>query len=134
MTRANPSSPLYPFDPKIERTRRELQQGIRKIMVNGKNNDQNPVDGKNPPAPAIRQEPPAPTGGTLIPPAPANNQQLAKSVRDYLTENLDGLDPTVITPEFDAEHFEVKPVMFNMLNTIGQFGGSPMENARQHLK
>ncbi|KAK8689823.1 hypothetical protein V6N13_088533 [Hibiscus sabdariffa] len=24
--------------------------------------------------------------------------------------------------------------MFNMLHTIGQFGGSPMENARQHLK
>ncbi|KAK8676460.1 hypothetical protein V6N13_142034 [Hibiscus sabdariffa] len=24
--------------------------------------------------------------------------------------------------------------MFNMLNTIGQFGGSPTENARQHLK
>ncbi|KAK8690278.1 hypothetical protein V6N13_088976 [Hibiscus sabdariffa] len=24
--------------------------------------------------------------------------------------------------------------MFNMLNTLGQFGGSPAENARQHLK
>ncbi|KAK8610053.1 hypothetical protein V6N13_026597 [Hibiscus sabdariffa] len=24
--------------------------------------------------------------------------------------------------------------MFNMLNTLGQFGGSPAENAKQHLK
>ncbi|KAL4313503.1 hypothetical protein GQ457_01G023330 [Hibiscus cannabinus] len=24
--------------------------------------------------------------------------------------------------------------MFNMLNTMGQFGGSPNENARQHVK
>ncbi|KAL4362910.1 hypothetical protein GQ457_04G015550 [Hibiscus cannabinus] len=37
-------------------------------------------------------------------------------------------------PDFEAEHFELKPVMFNMLNTIGQFGGTPNENARQHLK
>ncbi|KAK8519605.1 hypothetical protein V6N12_025638 [Hibiscus sabdariffa] len=28
----------------------------------------------------------------------------------------------------------VATVMFNMLNTLGQFGGSPAENARQHLK
>ncbi|KAL4280479.1 hypothetical protein GQ457_03G013630 [Hibiscus cannabinus] len=37
-------------------------------------------------------------------------------------------------PEFEDEHFELKPVMFNMLNTLGQFGGSPTESARQHLK
>ncbi|KAK8676075.1 hypothetical protein V6N13_034129 [Hibiscus sabdariffa] len=37
-------------------------------------------------------------------------------------------------PEFEVEHFELKPVMFNMLNTLDQFGGSPTENARQHLK
>ncbi|KAK9024821.1 hypothetical protein V6N11_064727 [Hibiscus sabdariffa] len=37
-------------------------------------------------------------------------------------------------PEFEAEHFELKPVMFNMLNTLGQFGGSHAENTRQHLK
>ncbi|KAK8548182.1 hypothetical protein V6N12_061100 [Hibiscus sabdariffa] len=37
-------------------------------------------------------------------------------------------------PKFEAKHFELKPVMFNMLNTLGQFGGSPTENAMQHLK
>ncbi|KAK8666053.1 hypothetical protein V6N13_006205 [Hibiscus sabdariffa] len=36
--------------------------------------------------------------------------------------------------EFEAEHFELKPVMFNMFNTLGQFDGSPAENTRQHLK
>ncbi|KAK8985005.1 hypothetical protein V6N11_082625 [Hibiscus sabdariffa] len=49
-------------------------------------------------------------------------------------EDLDGLNPAVIIPEFKAEHFELKPVMFNMLNTLGQVDGSPIENVRQHLK
>ncbi|KAK8593268.1 hypothetical protein V6N12_045351 [Hibiscus sabdariffa] len=59
-----------------------------------------------------------------MPPAQVNNQQPARSVRYYLAEDLKGLNPVVIIPEFEAEHFEVKPVMFNMLHTIGQFGGS----------
>ncbi|KAL4269575.1 hypothetical protein GQ457_HM001550 [Hibiscus cannabinus] len=63
------------------------------------------------------------------------NQQLrARTVRDYLAEDLEGLNPAVTMPDFEAEHFELKPVMFNMLSTLGQFGGTPNENARQHLK
>ncbi|KAL4363963.1 hypothetical protein GQ457_04G018220 [Hibiscus cannabinus] len=63
------------------------------------------------------------------------NQQLPdRTVRDYLAEDLEGLNPSVTMPDFEAEHFELKPVMFNMLNTLGQFGGTPNENARQHVK
>ncbi|KAK8652398.1 hypothetical protein V6N13_061416 [Hibiscus sabdariffa] len=58
-----------------------------------------------------------------------NQQQPVRTVRDYLAEDLEGLNPAVTIPEFEAEHFELKPVMFNMLNTLGQFGGSPAENA-----
>ncbi|KAK8640313.1 hypothetical protein V6N13_008070 [Hibiscus sabdariffa] len=130
--RNNPREPLYAFDPKIERTQRRLRTGIRVLM--GDHIGQNLVEGQIPPAPVIRQQPPIPAGGLLIPPAQQNNQQLARTVRDYLAEDLDGLNPAVTLPEFEAEHFELKPVMFNMLNTLGQFGGSPAENARQHLK
>ncbi|KAK9018663.1 hypothetical protein V6N11_033710 [Hibiscus sabdariffa] len=88
--------------------------------------NQNPPDGHNPPAPA---------GNLINPPAPQNNQQQpVRTVHDYQAEDLDGLNPVVTMPEFEEEHFELKPVMFNMLNTLGQFGGSPAENARQHLK
>ncbi|KAL4310821.1 hypothetical protein GQ457_01G022140 [Hibiscus cannabinus] len=63
------------------------------------------------------------------------NQQLpARTVRDYLAEDLEGLNPAVTMSDFEAEHFELKPVVFNMLNTLGQFGGTPNENARQRLK
>ncbi|KAL4295792.1 hypothetical protein GQ457_12G014190 [Hibiscus cannabinus] len=86
MTRANPRGPRFDFDPKIERTQKQLNRRIRGLMVRNNNNGQLPADGQ------------------------------------------------VAMPEFEAEHFELKPVMFNMLNTLGQFGGSPTENARQHLK
>ncbi|KAK8988233.1 hypothetical protein V6N11_065829 [Hibiscus sabdariffa] len=90
------------------------------------NNGQPPADGRNIPAQA---------DGVIIPPAQQMNQQLpARTVRDYLAKDLEGLNPAVTMPEFEADHFELKPVMFNMLNTLGQFGGTPNENARQHLK
>ncbi|KAK8600528.1 hypothetical protein V6N12_050381 [Hibiscus sabdariffa] len=94
-------------------------------------NGRNLADGEEQRHPG--QNPPAPAGHAIAP--PQNNQQPpARTVRDYLAKDLEGLNPAVTTPEFEAEHFELKPVMFNMLNTLGQFGGSPAENARQHLK
>ncbi|KAK8685973.1 hypothetical protein V6N13_125001 [Hibiscus sabdariffa] len=129
MTRANPRGLIYELDPEIERTRRELRQRARVIMQG--NNGQNPIDGQEQP----RQNPPAQAGRAIVPPIPQNNQQQpVRTVRDYLAEDLDGLNPAVTILEFEAEHFELKPVLFNMLNTLGQFGGSPAENARQHLK
>ncbi|KAL4308893.1 hypothetical protein GQ457_01G019700 [Hibiscus cannabinus] len=77
------------------------------------NNGQPPADGQNLPA---QEE------GAIVPPAQQMNQQLpARTVRDYLAEDLQGLNPTVTMPDFEAEHFELKPVMFNMLNTLGKF-------------
>ncbi|KAL4376918.1 hypothetical protein GQ457_02G026120 [Hibiscus cannabinus] len=91
-----------------------------------RNNGQSPADGQNLPAQA---------DGAIAPPAQQMNQQLpARTVRDYLVEDLEGLNPAVTMPDFEAEHFELKLVMFNMLNTLGQLGGTPNENAKQHVK
>ncbi|KAK9033768.1 hypothetical protein V6N11_049952 [Hibiscus sabdariffa] len=126
MTRANPRGPRYDLDPKIERTQKQLKRRIRDLMERNNNNGQPPADG---------QELPAQADGVIAPPTQQMNQQLpARTVRDYLVEDLEGLNPAVTMPDFEAEHFELKPVMFNMLNTLGQFGGTPNENARQHLK
>ncbi|KAK8684161.1 hypothetical protein V6N13_040192 [Hibiscus sabdariffa] len=126
MTRANPQGPRFDLDPEIERTQKQLKQRIRDLMEVNRNNGQPPADGQNIPARA---------DGVIIPPAQQMNQQLpARTVRDYLAEDLEGLNPTVTMPDFEVEHFELKPVMFNMLNTLGQFGGTPNENARHHLK
>ncbi|KAL4302781.1 hypothetical protein GQ457_10G017770 [Hibiscus cannabinus] len=126
MTRANPRGPRFDLDPEIERTQKQLKRRIRDLMDVNRNNGQPPADGQNLPAQA---------DGAIAPPAQQMNQQLpARTVRDYLAEDLEGLNPAVTMPDFEAEHFELKPVMFNMLNTLGQFGGTPNENARQHLK
>ncbi|KAK9020710.1 hypothetical protein V6N11_010727 [Hibiscus sabdariffa] len=126
MTRANPRGPRFDLDPEIERTQKQLKRRIKDLMEVNRNNSQPPADGRNIPAQA---------DGVILPPAQQMNQQLpARTVRDYLAEDLEGLNPAVTMPEFEAEHFELKPVMFNMLNTLGQFGGTPNENARQHVK
>ncbi|KAK8644721.1 hypothetical protein V6N13_124021 [Hibiscus sabdariffa] len=87
------------------------------------------------PTPTVRQNALAPAIGLLNPPGPQNNQQQPiRTIRYYLAEDLDGLNHAIMIPEFMAEHFELKPVMLNMLNILGQFGGTPHENASQHLK
>ncbi|KAL4312436.1 hypothetical protein GQ457_01G023120 [Hibiscus cannabinus] len=126
MTRENPRGPRFDFDPEIERTQKQLKRRIRSLMEVNRNNGQPPADGQGLPAQA---------DGAIAPPIPQMNQQLpARTVRDYLAKDLEGLNPAVTMPDFEAEHFELKPIMFNMLNTLGQFGGTPNENARQHLK
>ncbi|KAK8562494.1 hypothetical protein V6N12_010572 [Hibiscus sabdariffa] len=77
-----------------------------------------PVDGQN-------DQPDGGNAGALARP---------RAIRDHLTPVLDDLNPGIVAPEIQAAHFELKPVMFNMLNSIGQFGGSPHEDARQHIR
>ncbi|KAL4342605.1 hypothetical protein GQ457_08G031620 [Hibiscus cannabinus] len=109
--KANPRGPRFDFDPEIEKTQRQLKRRIRDLMDVNRNNGHQPTDG---------QELPARADGAIAPPAPQMNQQLpARTVRDYLAKDLEGLNPAVKMPDFEAEHFELKPVMFNMLNTLG---------------
>ncbi|KAL4319610.1 hypothetical protein GQ457_18G010330 [Hibiscus cannabinus] len=57
-----------------------------------------------------------------------------RSIRDNMLLNLDDLKPSIITPKIQAAQFELKSVMFTMLDFIGQFGSSPHEDARQHVR
>ncbi|KAL4360519.1 hypothetical protein GQ457_04G019400 [Hibiscus cannabinus] len=56
-----------------------------------------------------------------------------RTIRDYLAPILDDLNPAILAPEFQAAHLELNPLMFDMLNSIGQFGGAPHEDARHHI-
>ncbi|KAL4283571.1 hypothetical protein GQ457_16G020160 [Hibiscus cannabinus] len=57
-----------------------------------------------------------------------------RAIHDHLRPILDDLNPGIVAPKIQAAHFELKHVMFNMLNSIGQFPGSPHEDARQHIR
>ncbi|KAK8996549.1 hypothetical protein V6N11_081820 [Hibiscus sabdariffa] len=115
MPRGNSQEPLYSIVSEIERLfhqrRREnrLQRAMNRGNQNADGQNDQPVDGN---------------AGAFEPP---------RAIRDHLTPILDDLNPAIVAPEIQAAHFELKPVMFNMLNSIGQFGGSPHEDARQHI-
>ena len=124
MTRARQAEPEYPFDPEIERTCQRLRRRARELMADPpgrRNGNQFGNDFAEGNQGHIVQE-----GGL--------GQIQNRTVRDYLAEDLEGLNPGVVEPKIDADHFELKPVMFNMINTMGQFGGSATEDARQHLR
>ena len=40
----------------------------------------------------------------------------------------------IVRPKITTNHFEFKPMMFQMLQTVGQFSGSPQEDPNLHLK
>ena len=100
MTRSNPSIEQYPYDPKIEKTTRRLRQGIRERMNIAPGQQNNA--GMNAAA-ADNQG-----AFTVVDPANPPQQERVRMVRDYLEEDLDGLTPTVVMPNIEAKHFELR--------------------------
>ena len=121
MTRRNPRGPLLPSEPEIERyfRRRRRAQRIYNIMY-GVGHQEMEHEGQ-------QQQFAEANGNVGHGPRP-------RAIRDHLNPSLDDLNPGIVAPEIQAAHFELKPVMFNMLNSIGQFGGMPHEDARQHIR
>ncbi|XP_024027611.1 uncharacterized protein LOC112093437 [Morus notabilis] len=106
---------LIPLDPEIERTfraRRREQQGLAGIeeMVDG-------VGGNN-------------QGNQVVVIA----EDRDRAIRDYAIPMLDGLHPGIVRPEIQATKFELKPVMFQMLQTVGQFSVMITDDPHMHLR
>ncbi|KAI3678549.1 hypothetical protein L6452_37845 [Arctium lappa] len=53
---------------------------------------------------------------------------------DYAIPDFEQLNSGIIRPHIQALHFELKPIMFQMLQTNGQFAGMPSEDPHSHLK
>ncbi|KAL4291635.1 hypothetical protein GQ457_14G014510 [Hibiscus cannabinus] len=62
MARANPKSPIYEFDPEIERTQRGRQQRARQLIVQGGSKGQNLMT--KPTIPIYKAEPTFPSRGS----------------------------------------------------------------------
>ncbi|GMI79890.1 hypothetical protein HRI_001658300 [Hibiscus trionum] len=54
------------------------------------------------------------------------------SCRDYMLNDHVELETTL--PDIEVDNFELKHVMFSMINNAGQFSGAVTEDAREHLK
>ena len=57
-----------------------------------------------------------------------------KVIRAYAHPDVEEPKPCIIRPEIQATTFKLKSVMFQMLQTIGQFHGLPSKDPHLHLK
>ena len=57
-----------------------------------------------------------------------------RPMRDYAVLNPAHLQTGIARPPIHTGHFEFKPMMFQMLQTAGQFGGFPQEDPYAHLR
>ncbi|KAI3692330.1 hypothetical protein L6452_32144 [Arctium lappa] len=55
-------------------------------------------------------------------------------IMDYVIPDFEQLNSGIVRPHIAALHFELKPIMFQMLQTNGQFAGMPSEDPHSHLK
>ncbi|XP_062085645.1 uncharacterized protein LOC133791745 [Humulus lupulus] len=57
-----------------------------------------------------------------------------RAIRQYALPLFNELNPGIVRPKIQAAQFELKPVMFQMLQTVGQFSGMPTEDPHLHLR
>lgn len=57
-----------------------------------------------------------------------------KPMRDCAVFDSQTLQTSILRPELNTTHFEFKPMMFQMFQTVGQFGGSANEDPHSHLR
>ena len=105
---------LLPFDPEIDRTFRRRRREQLGLAGFGEMAAQEGVN----------------AGGQAVAIADDRN----RAIRDYAVPILHELNPSIVRPEIQALHFELKPVMFQMLQTVGQFSGMSTEDPHLHLR
>ena len=124
----NPPTGLeFILDPEIERTfRRRLREKKKMTEQNIQQMAQLNQEFENPVMMANQER------------ITANAIHLAddreRAIRAYAHPAVEELNLCIIRPQIQATTFELKPVMFQMLQTIGQFHGLPSEDPHLHLK
>ncbi|KAH9792219.1 hypothetical protein KPL71_004032 [Citrus sinensis] len=133
-------SVAFQFDPEIERTVRRLRREHRNSEINSSMNNLQDAQNLNPHGPLqpvnIQEEQNEHANGRQ----PGNNNIIYMAddrdiaIRYYIVLTPQVVHPGIIRPEVEAANFELKPVMFQMLQIVGQFNGLSNEDPHLHLK
>ncbi|KAH9781214.1 hypothetical protein KPL71_008370 [Citrus sinensis] len=130
----------FQFDPEIERTVRRLQREQRNSNTVSSMNNLQDAGNLNPHGPLqpinIQEEQnehanerQAGNNNIIY---MADDKDIA--IKDYVVLTPQVVHPGIIRPEVEVANFELKPVMFQMLQTVGQFNGLPNEDPHLYLK
>ena len=57
-----------------------------------------------------------------------------RCIRQYAVPLFSELNPGIRRPNIEATRFELKPMIFQMLQTVGQFSGMPTEDPHLYLQ
>ncbi|KAG8491357.1 hypothetical protein CXB51_014478 [Gossypium anomalum] len=109
---------LLPVDPEIERTFRQ-----RKRQVNQRRTEEMNFENIN-----------QGNGANLVQNPILIADDRDRALRQYAIPVFDDLNPGIRRPEIEAQQFELKPVMFQMLQTVGQFSRMTTEDPHLHLR
>ena len=61
-------------------------------------------------------------------------QEDERTISDYAKPTLDGLTSSIIRPTIEANNFEIKHHIIQLLQTNNTFSGSPEEDPNSHLE
>ena len=56
-----------------------------------------------------------------------------RPLREYVVLSIIGLGSSVIRPNIQANNFEIKPIILQMIQNSAQFSGLPSENPNAHI-
>ena len=63
-----------------------------------------------------------------------NKANKDRAIRDYAVLTPRTINPGIVRLEMQIDNFKFKPMMFQILQTIGQFNGQPSEDPHIHFK
>ena len=133
-------SVVFQFDPEIERTVRRLrreQRNSKSVSDMDNLQDMGNLDPHRPFQPVNIQEG---QNEHVNQRQPGNNNIIYmandrdRAIIDYVVLTPQVVHPGIVRPEVEAANFELKPMMFQMFQTVGQFSGLPTEDPHLYFK
>ena len=130
----------FQFDPKIKKTVRRLRKEQRNSKIVSDMDNLHELGDLYPHGPSQPVNIQEKKNEHANQRQPGNNNIIYmvndrnRAIRDYTVLTSQVVHPRIIKPEVEAANFELKPIIFQMLQTVGQFNRLPNEDPHLHFK